>query len=135
MQGVKVTAKLKKKFLNELEKCGGILTTACKRSGISPQTFYRLSNEGYDLYDEGFAKEAETIRESSAGTNAESALAFYLKKRNLKAAMFYLSSRNNKFTPKLKMEGIKQTMDISPEVKEAINAYEEALKNKSKSGK
>lgn len=137
MQGVKVTEKLKKRFLEELEKCGGIITAACKRTGISPKTFYRICTDGYDLYDKEFAMEAELIRESTAGTYAESALAFYLKKRNLKATMFYLASRNNKFTPKSKVEmsgGINQTTDVSPAALAAATAYAESIKRQCAGG-
>lgn len=137
MQGVKVTEKLKKKFLEELEKCGGIITTACKRTGISPKTFYRLCTDGYDLYDKEFAMEAEVIRESTAGTYAESALAFYLKRRNLKATMFYLASRNNKFTPKTKVEmnnQIVQNAEVSPAAQAAAKAYAESIKNQCSGG-
>jgi hypothetical protein len=43
--------------------------------------------------------------------------------------MFYLGARNNKFTPKLKVEnGITQTTDVSPEGQAAIKAYENAAK-------
>lgn len=131
MQGVKVTEKLKKRFLEELEKCGGILTTACKRVRISPKTFYRICTDGYDLYDKEFAQEAEMIREATAGTYADSGLAFYLKRRNLKAIMFYLAARNNKFTPKSKVEmrgGINQTTDVSPAALAAATAYAESVK-------
>lgn len=129
MQGRKIDAKLKKRFLEELEKCGGILTVACKRVGISPKSFYRLCTDGYDLYDPEFAKEAELIRDSTAGMYAESGLAFYLKKRNLKAIMFYQASRNNKFTPKLKVEEIiSQSTDVSLEAQAGIKAYENAAK-------
>lgn len=136
MQGVAVTKKLKEKFLEELEKCGGIITTACKRTGISPKTFYRICTDGYDLYDKEFALEAETIREATAGTYAESALAFYLKRRNLKAAMFYLSARNNKFTPKLKADinTPKQSADISPAAQAAAMAYAETIKRQCAGG-
>lgn len=77
----------KKAVLDALEKSLGVVTTACKESGISRRTFYSWKEE-----DEEFAKAVNEIQEVSLDF-AESKLLTRIKKEDTTAIIFYLKTK------------------------------------------
>lgn len=77
----------KKALLEALEKCLGVVTTACKMVGVDRTTYYRYYNE-----DEEFAKQCDDI-ENVVLDFAESQLHKQIKDGNPSSTIFYLKTK------------------------------------------
>tara|TARA_R100001015_G_C4526319_1_gene93934 strand:- start:317 stop:652 length:336 start_codon:yes stop_codon:yes gene_type:complete len=81
-------ASIKKKTLLEaLEKSLGVVSTACKKAGISRRTYYNWINT-----DSNFKKSVEDINEMALDF-AESKLYELIKDSNVAATLFYLKTK------------------------------------------
>ncbi len=94
-------------FLKELEKAMGVVTTACKESGIGRTQYYTWLKE-----DPDFAKSVEEVPELQMDF-VESQLLKKIKDGSDQAIIFYLKTKGKKrgYTDKLEIEG-KLTHDI-----------------------
>ena len=80
----------KQKLLTALEKSFGVVTTACRNSNISRQTFYNYYNE-----DPEFKKSCDDISEIALDM-AESQLHKQILDGNTSATIFYLKTKGKK---------------------------------------
>jgi len=80
----------KKAMLEAMEKALGVVTTACKRVGISRDTYYRWYNQ-----DEKFRKAIDDL-ENVALDFAESKLHEQINDNNTAATIFYLKTKGKK---------------------------------------
>ena len=81
---------LKKKLVESLEKSLGVVTTACKQTGVNRSTFYDWYNK-----DEEFRKAVDDIG-NVALDFAESQLHKQIKDGNSTATIFYLKTKGKK---------------------------------------
>lgn len=81
---------IKKQVLVAIEQSLGVVTTACKKVGISRTTFYKYYNE-----DAEFKKEVDDI-ENVALDYAESQLHKQISEGNTTATIFYLKTKGKK---------------------------------------
>ncbi len=81
---------LKKSLIESLEKSLGVVTTACKSSGCSRETFYKYVRE-----DEDFKKAVDDI-EGIALDFAESKLHKQIDEGNTAATIFFLKTKGKK---------------------------------------
>ena len=81
------TSQHKKAVLEALEQSLGVVTTACKKVGISRRTFYDWMQK-----DKDFAKQVKDI-EDIALDFAESQLHRQIKDGNTTATIFYLKTK------------------------------------------
>lgn len=77
----------KQKLLNALEECHGVVTTACKKAGLSRAAYYKIWNA-----DEKFRQQCEEIQESAIDF-VESALFKQIKDGNITGQIFYLKTK------------------------------------------
>ncbi len=94
-------------FLKELEKAMGVVTTACKESGVSRSQYYTWLKE-----DPDFAKSVEEVPELQMDF-VEAQLLKKIKDGSDQAIIFYLKTKGKKrgYTDKLEIDG-KITHDI-----------------------
>ena len=83
-QMTRPTGNLKKRFLENLEACHGIITDACKKTNIARCTFY-----DYCKKDQEFAGKVSEIRNLSSEF-VESKLWKLIEENNITAIIFYL---------------------------------------------
>ena len=81
---------LKKKLVESLEKSLGVVTTACKQTGVNRSTFYDWYNK-----DEEFRKAVDDIG-NVALDFAESQLHKQIKDGNSTATIFYLKTKGKR---------------------------------------
>jgi predicted DNA-binding transcriptional regulator AlpA len=81
---------LKKKLVESLEKSLGVVTTACKQTGVNRSTFYEWYNK-----DEEFKKEVDSIGDIALDF-AESQLHKQIKDGNSTATIFYLKTKGKR---------------------------------------
>jgi len=81
---------LKKRLIEALEKSLGVITTACKQTGVNRSTFYEWYNK-----DEDFKKEVDDIG-NIALDFAESKLHEQIMDNNTSATIFYLKTKGKK---------------------------------------
>lgn len=82
--------KKKRRVLEELSQCGGLVATACSRAGISPATYYAWIKE-----DEIFREKSEEIQELQ-GDKVESALMTSILEGSEQAQIFYCKTKLKK---------------------------------------
>jgi hypothetical protein len=78
----------KKKFLECLESCLGVVSVACKKSKVGRSTVYEWFDE-----DKNFEKEFKYIRDELSVDFAESSLYQQIESNNTTATIFYLKTR------------------------------------------
>lgn len=78
----------KKRFLEHLEKSLGVVTTACKKSGISHTQVYKWINE-----DQEFEDAVNYVRNEVCVDFAESSLYKQIDKNIPSATIFFLKTR------------------------------------------
>ena len=90
----------KEKFLNNFEKSLGIISTACKRTGITRQTYYNWINT-----DNEFKERVNDIQEAQKDY-VESKLIENIEKNDTTAIIFYLKTKakDRGFTDKINIE-------------------------------
>jgi len=81
------TVKAKADFIQSLQKSLGVITTACKNSGISRQSYYTWYNNDLE-----FQKEVNDI-DNIALDFAESKLHSLIQDGNCSATIFYLKTK------------------------------------------
>lgn len=81
---------LKKRLIEALEKSLGVVTTACKNTGVNRSTFYDWYNK-----DEDFRKKVDDIG-NIALDFAESKLHEQIMENNTSATIFYLKTKGKK---------------------------------------
>jgi len=81
---------LKKKLVESLEKSLGVVTTACKQTGVNRSTFYDWYNK-----DEEFKKAVDSIGDIALDF-AESQLHKQIKDGNSTATIFYLKTKGKR---------------------------------------
>ena len=81
---------LKKQVVEALEKCLGVVTTACKQTGVNRSTFYEWYNK-----DEEFKKAVDSIGDIALDF-AESQLHKQIKDGNTPATIFYLKTKGKR---------------------------------------
>lgn len=81
---------LKRSLITSLEKSLGVVTTACKSSGCSRETFYKYCKE-----DEVFKNKVNDVQDIALDF-AESQLFKQIKERNTTATIFYLKTKGKK---------------------------------------
>lgn len=81
---------LKKHLVEALEKSLGVVTTACKNTGVNRSTFYEWYNK-----DEEFRKQVDDIG-NVALDFAESKLHEQIMDNNTSATIFYLKTKGKK---------------------------------------
>lgn len=81
---------LKKSLIESLEKSLGVVTTACKNSGCSRETFYKYCRE-----DKDFKRAVDDI-ENIAIDFAESQLHKQIKEGSAASTIFYLKTKGKK---------------------------------------
>ena len=81
------TARNKKIYLEALEQSLGVITTACKSTGVPRATVYKWFKQ-----DTRFVKQVDDITEISKDF-VESKLLNQIKKENLTAIIFYLKTK------------------------------------------
>ena len=81
---------LKKKLVESLEKSLGVVTTACKQTGVNRSTFYEWYNK-----DEVFRKEVDSIGDIALDF-AESQLHKQIQGGNPTSTIFYLKTKGKK---------------------------------------
>ena len=80
----------KKKLLDALEKSMGIVTTACKKSELSRQTYYRYMEE-----DAEFKKQAESVQDIALDF-VESKLFENIQDKKEASIIFYMKTKGKK---------------------------------------
>lgn len=90
----------KKAMLAALEKSLGVVTNACRKVGVSRDTFYRWLKE-----DEDFKRKVEDVSEMSLDF-AESKLYKLIADENVTAILFYLKTKG-------KHRGYKESVEHS----------------------
>jgi len=132
MQGKKITKKQWEEFLKALEKRIGLITVACDDVGISRQSVYRHQEE-----DEEFAEKVKRIQGSEVRIITVDKMIQAILTGDGSMIRFYLSHCHPDFVPKLeaRVGEIKQTTELSPEAKKAIEFYEKLSKEKIKRSK
>lgn len=81
---------LKKQVVEALEKSLGVVTTACKQTGVNRSTFYEWYNK-----DEEFKKAVDSIGDIALDF-AESQLHKQIKDGNTPATIFYLKTKGKR---------------------------------------
>ena len=81
---------LKKQIVEALEKSLGVVTTACKQTGVNRSTFYEWYNK-----DEEFKKAVDSIGDIALDF-AESQLHKQIKDGNTPATIFYLKTKGKR---------------------------------------
>ena len=81
---------LKKQLVEALEKSLGVVTTACKQTGVNRSTFYEWYNK-----DEEFKKAVDSIGDIALDF-AESQLHKQIKDGNSTATIFYLKTKGKR---------------------------------------
>lgn len=97
----------KDKLLKALEESHGIVSTACKKAGISRAMYYKLWNA-----DEKFRQECEEIQDAAVDF-VESELFKNMKDGNVTAQIFYLKTKG-------KHRGYVERQEIQQEVTGSI---------------
>jgi hypothetical protein len=77
----------KQKLLNALEECHGVVTTACKKAGLSRAAYYKIWNS-----DENFRQQCDEIQESAIDF-VESQLFKQIQEGNITGQIFYLKTK------------------------------------------
>lgn len=77
----------KQKLLNALEECHGVITTACRKAGVSRSAYYKIWNA-----DEKFREAVEEIQEGAIDF-VESALFKQIQEGNITGQIFYLKTK------------------------------------------
>lgn len=77
----------KQKLLKALEECHGVVTTACRKAGVSRGAYYKIWNK-----DEKFREQVEEIQESAIDF-VESELFKQIKNGNITGQIFYLKTK------------------------------------------
>lgn len=112
------------KLISELEKTP-IIEIACRKTGITRQTFYRWIEKDFELktrVDDAIQKGSELINDIAEGTLIQN-----IKDNELTAVIFWLKNRHEKFRTKLQLSGkIKNEIELSDEEKEELK---ESLNN------
>ncbi len=81
---------LKKRLVEALEKSLGVVTTACKQTGVNRSTFYEWYNK-----DEDFKKEVDSISDIALDF-AESQLHKQIQGGNPTSTIFYLKTKGKR---------------------------------------
>ena len=81
---------LKKRLVEALEKSLGVVTTACKQTGVNRSTFYEWYNK-----DEDFKKEVDSIGDIALDF-AESQLHKQIQGGNPTSTIFYLKTKGKR---------------------------------------
>lgn len=84
---MKKTTDKKETFLKHLEKSLGVISTACKRTGITRQTYYNWINS-----DDEFKEQVNDIQEEQKDY-VESKLIENIEKNDTTAIIFYLKTK------------------------------------------
>lgn len=84
---MKKTTDKKETFLKHFEKCLGVVSTACKRTGITRQTYYNWINS-----DNDFKELVNDIQEAQKDY-VESKLIENIEKNDTTAIIFYLKTK------------------------------------------
>lgn len=92
----------KTRILEELRKVP-IVELACRRIGVARSTFYRWKNDDSDFRK--VADEAVAEGTSLIGDIAESQLLTLIKNGNLSAVIFWLKSRDRRYSSKMEFSG------------------------------
>lgn len=115
---------------DQLDKQMGNIRLACRKIGISRNTYYRWKKE-----DEEWGKKMDEIKEEKdeeMNDYAEGKLYEHIKDDNIASLIFYLKTRHPSYGQKLKLEGeIKHNLKLSKDEKELLNR---AIKIASSSG-
>lgn len=100
---------LKKRMIEALEKSLGIVTTACKSTGIHRSTHYE-----WIIKDEAYKSEVESISEITLDF-AESQLHKQINEGNTSATIFYLKTKGKKrgYVERQEFEVIENDIDFS----------------------
>lgn len=100
---------LKKSMIEALEKSLGIVTTACKSTGIHRSTHYE-----WIIKDEAYKSEVESISEITLDF-AESQLHKQINEGNTSATIFYLKTKGKKrgYVERQEFEVIENDIDFS----------------------
>ena len=108
------TAHNKKLMLEALEKTLGIVTTACKKVGVSRSQFY-----GWCREDEQFSKAVDSV-EGMALDFAESKLLENIKSKKETSIIFYLKTKGKKrgYIEKSEVDYTKKEPILTPEDRE-----------------
>ncbi len=121
---MKKTKAITDRLISELEKAP-IIEIACKKIGITRQTFYRWIEKDFELkskVDDAIQRGSELINDM-----AESTLIQNIKDNELTAVIFWLKNRHEKFRTKVQLSGkIKNEIELSDEEKEELK---ESLNN------
>lgn len=121
---MKKTKAITDRLISELEKAP-IIEIACKKIGITRQTFYRWVEKDFELksrVDDAIQRGSELINDM-----AESTLIQNIKDNELTAVIFWLKNRHEKFRTKVQLSGkIKNEIELSDEEKEELK---ESLNN------
>lgn len=116
------TLQHKKAILEALEQSLGVVTTACKKVGISRRTFYDWMQK-----DKEFAKDVKDI-EDIALDFAESKLHQQIQKGDTTATIFYLKTKGKK---RGYIERIENVLDIpKSEIKIITEGEEPEIREK-----
>ncbi|MCC8153788.1 MAG: hypothetical protein LIP01_05960 [Tannerellaceae bacterium] len=107
------TKKNKDKLLAALEECAGLVSFACKKTGLSRQTFYRWCKE-----DPEFKQKVEDVMERQVDV-VEAKLLKKINDEDTTAIIFYLKTKG-------KHRGYTQKVEIAPDddvlnIQKAIN--------------
>jgi chaperonin GroEL (HSP60 family) len=108
------TLQTKKKVLEALEKTLGIVTTACKKVGLSRTQFYVWYKE-----DEQFRKDVDSV-EGMALDFAESKLMENIGSKKETSIIFYLKTKGKKrgYIEKSEVDYTKKEPTLTPEDRE-----------------
>lgn len=100
---------LKKRMIEALEKSLGIVTTACKSTGINRSNHYE-----WLIKDEAYKSEVESISEITLDF-AESQLHKQINEGNTSATIFYLKTKGKKrgYVERQEFEVIENDIDFS----------------------
>ncbi len=113
----------KKAILEALEKCLGVVTTACKKAGIGRSTFYDWLN-----HDIEFAKKVDGIQDLVIDF-AESQLHKQIGGGNTTATIFYLKTKGKKRGYVETVDNINRNYNQEITAKE-VSTISEALEEK-----
>ncbi|WP_172914220.1 hypothetical protein [Capnocytophaga canis] len=94
------TDNLKERFLKHFEKCLGVISTACKQTKITRQTYYNWINS-----DDEFKEQVNDIQEEQKDY-VESKLIENIEKNDTTAIIFYLKTKakDRGYTDKTEVE-------------------------------
>lgn len=100
----------KEKFIENLKKAGGIISTACENTGVSRSTYYRWTRE-----DAEFREKSEEVQEMQIDY-VESKLMNLINSGDTTATIFYLKTKGKKrgWTEKVQLQPVQQEPQVQP---------------------